>query len=713
MAGALIVLLADGRPVRSVFTNERGEFSIDAPDAGALELRVAQQGFRAEPLRLSASAEARNLGTLRVTVSAIVEAVIVSASQVELPLSEAPSTVSVITGRELEAKQVQSVADALRTIPGLTVASAGGAGAQTGVFPRGGESNFTLVFVDDVPVNAFGGEFDFAHLPTVNIDRIEVVRGPQSALFGSNAIGAVVRIVTRRGGAPAVSGSVEVGGYNTQRFTAGTSGSRGAFEWGASAERLTSDGYNDQRTDAGLLVSNDDYERTSATVTGGWRGKAAMLRAQLQFGTDDRGAPGPFGTNPVGNYFGIDTTSRNANDTTVASVMGSFPINDRVRAVVLTAFHRMESDFISPFAPSEASSRRWASRGQLDYTPRRGLALSAGVELQRERAGSTYITGASGQMIPIARTVAGYFTEARVNAAERIHLTAGLRMEHIRRDRIEPSPDPFLPRPELPSDSVVSFNPKVSVAWFARPKTDNFTKLRASIGTGIRPPSGFDLAFTDNPSLKPERTFSTEAGIEQAFAGGEARVDAVAFFNNYDDLIVAVGSFAEASRYQTDNISNARSRGIEIGLTRRHRWGADRPLDLQARIAYTFLDTEILAVDQSGEAPPPFTVGTALLRQPKHQFSADVTAARGAWSGFISGGGRTRTLDVEPSFGPSGGLFNAPGFQVWNAGAAWKLRRAEIFGRLENLFDRQYEEAFGFPSLGRRATVGLRLAEGG
>ena len=93
------------------------------------------------------------------------------------------------------------------------MAATGGPGAVTGVFPRGGESNYTLVFVDDVPVNAFGGDYDFGHLSTENVERIEVVRGPQSALFGSNAIGAVVRVITRRGGPPTIGGTVEAGGY--------------------------------------------------------------------------------------------------------------------------------------------------------------------------------------------------------------------------------------------------------------------------------------------------------------------------------------------------------------------------------------------------------------------------------------------------------------------------------------------------------------------
>jgi outer membrane cobalamin receptor len=718
MAGALVVLLAEGRPVRSVFTNERGEFTLDAPDTGALELRIAQQGFRATPLLFHATKDAKDLGTIRVVISAVSEAVVVSAAQVELPLSAAPSTVSVLSSLDLEARQIHSVADALRTVPGMTVASTGGVGAVTGVFPRGGESNFTLVFVDDVPVNAFGGEFDFAHLPTVNVDRIEIVRGPQSALFGSNAMGGVVRVVTRRGGPPSFAATAEAGGYDTYRYTAATSGSRGAFDWGASGERLQSDGFNGRRTAAGFTVENDDYQRTSGMLSAAWRQGTSVVRAQMRHGEDERGAPGPFGQNPIGIYTKIDTISRSWNRHTTASAMGSFPIAQRVRAVVLGAFHRVESDFASPgfgseaVTRSEALSRRWAGRAQADYSPTQSVAFSAGVEFQRERAGSTYITGETGDPITIDRSVAGYFAEARVTAAQRLFLTGGIRVEDIRQDRIEPSPDLFSPRPERAAENVISINPKVSAAWMVRSQAESFTKVRASAGTGIRPPSGFDLAFTDNPALKPERSSSTEVGIEQAFAGGLARAEAVGFLNNYDDLIVAVGSFAESSHYRTDNISNARSRGLELGISGRARVPWRRPLDLEARFTYTFLDTEILAVDDAADAPPPFRVGQALLRQPAHQFATDVTARVGRFSAFVTGGGRGRALDVEPSFGTFGGLFHTDGFHAWNAGGAWKFRRAEVFGRVENFLDKDYEEALGFPALGRRATVGLRVAAG-
>jgi outer membrane cobalamin receptor len=709
--GAMVMVVAEQSPLRSVTTNSRGEFTIEAPDDGSFDLRVGLAGFRAEMLAFEsdqgqpgAARPPRHLGDIRLSISAVSESVVVSAAQVEIPLSQASSTVTVITGDELEARQIHSVADALRTVPGLTVAATGGHGALTGLFPRGGESNFTLVFVDDVPVTAFGGEFNFAHLSTENVERIEVVRGPQSALFGSNAIGGVVRIITRRGGAPVVSGSVEAGGYDTYRITGATSGSTGRFEWGASGERLTSDGYNGRTTAAGLIVENDDYARASGALSAGWQDNELILRGHVRHSIDERGTPGPFGANPIGAYTAINTVSRGENGQTIASLSAAIPLTPRIRWLFQGGFHRLESDFESAFGPSESSSRRWFGRAQVDFSPFRTLDVSAGAELQRERAGSTFITADdSTEPAPVKRVIAGYFAEARWTAGLRVFLTAGARVDDIRRDTLG----------VLPADTVLSVNPKVAVAWIARQSTTAATKLRASAGTGIRPPGAFDIAFTDNPSLEPERSRSAEAAIEQTMAGGRIAIDAIGFFNQYDDLIVAVGSFLESSRYTTDNISNARARGFELGLSAGQRLGSQVPLDVRGRIAYTFLDSEVLAVDNDNEAPPPFTVGEPLLRRPRHQFAAELTAAAGRFAAFFSGGSRSRVLDVEPSLGTFGGLHHAPGFSVWHAGGSWRIRReAELYARVENLFDRIYEEALGFPALGRRATVGLRVAAG-
>ena len=707
VAGARVLLVGTGL-TGSTLTNARGEFTLTAPDRGRYEVRVALDGFRADPIPLEATTAGRDLGTLSLSVSAISETLVVSASQVEIPLSQASSSITVISGEELRSRQITTIADALRGVAGLTVLRAGGTGSLTTVFPRGGESDYTLVYIDGIQANAFGGGFDFAHLAPASVERVEVVSGPQSALYGSNGIGAVVRIVTREAGPLRGDASLEGGSFGTARLSANTSGSARRWFWGAGVDRLRSDGRNGDRTEAGEAIGNDDYERTQTNATGGWRNDAgASVRTQVQFSRDARGFPGPFGSNPIGVFPGVDLVSHGSNDRWGASIGGSAPAGGRVRTRGLVAWNAIDSDFVSGFGASNSSSRRVAARGQADIALATGLDVSAGAEFQRERATSSYITDNSGP-IPIERSVGGYFVEARLVSANRLFVNAGLRIEDIHRDPVGALDNPGSPRPAMAADDVVSFNPKVSAAFYLRSAAGSETKIRGSAGTGIRPPDSFELAFTDNPSLKPERSRSVEAGIDQAFASGHGSIEATWFHNTFDDLIVAVGRFVESSRYRTDNISNARARGMEVGVTTRAR-GAGA--DVQARVTYTFLDTEVRAVDRSSDAPPPFTVGQPLLNRPRHAWSVDAGLSRGKASAWVRGGGRGRVLAVEPSYGTFGGLFDAAGYSVWNAGAAWRVsRQIEIFGRVENLFDRRYEEIYGFPALGRGAVAGLRIA---
>jgi outer membrane receptor protein involved in Fe transport len=281
-------------------------------------------------------------------------------------------------------------------------------------------------------------------------------------------------------------------------------------------------------------------------------------------------------------------------------------------------------------------------------------------------------------------------------------------VEDIHRGTVGALDNPDSPRPALPADNVVSVNPRISAAYYLRTTPGSQTKVRASAGTGIRPPDAFELAFTDNPSLQPERSRSLEAGIDQSVAAGRGLLEATWFRNTFDDLIVAVGRFVESSRFRTDNISNARASGLELAATMRTRTAG---FDLQGRFTYTFLDSEILAVDRDSAAPSPFIAGQSLLNRPRHQWAVDAGVSRGRVIGWVRGGGRGRVLAVEPSYGTFGGLFDAAGYGVWNAGASWRLsRQLELFGRIENLFDREYEEVFGFPALGRGAMAGIRIA---
>jgi outer membrane receptor protein involved in Fe transport len=330
-----------------------------------------------------------------------------------------------------------------------------------------------------------------------------------------------------------------------------------------------------------------------------------------------------------------------------------------------------------------------------------------------ERGDSTYVVGTTGQMVPVRRLVASYFGEARFRASSRLLVTTGVRAERVVRRSLEPDPLAFAPRPPLPEDSVVSVNPRIAASYYVRTSGDtggNWTRVHATAGTGFRPPDALEIAFTDNPGLRPERNRSADAGLEQSLFGGLLVVDATAFVNRYEALIVAVGGPIKGySRFRTDNISNARARGVETSAALRTRGG------LEIRGSYTWLDTAILAVDQSPlVAPPPFRVGDPLLRRPRHQANVDIVLRRGPVTTFARVGGRSRMLDVEPSWGALyGGLFDAPGFAVANAGASLAVGRGVILvARVDNLFDHQYEAVFGYPAPRRSFAVGVRFAPG-
>jgi vitamin B12 transporter len=143
--------------------------------------------------------------------------VVVTGTQVAVPASELPAAITVIDRQEIESRQVTDVFQLLRTVPGLSVTQTGSRGGVTSVFPRGGNSNFNLVLIDGVPVNDAGGGYDFSDLTTDNIERIEIIRGPQSALYGSNAIGSVIQIFTGRGHGP-VQSEVSLAGGNFNTF---------------------------------------------------------------------------------------------------------------------------------------------------------------------------------------------------------------------------------------------------------------------------------------------------------------------------------------------------------------------------------------------------------------------------------------------------------------------------------------------------------------
>ncbi|MFI5178042.1 MAG: TonB-dependent receptor domain-containing protein [Vicinamibacterales bacterium] len=709
VANADVLIVSGARVVAADKTTRDGKFGPIAVTPGDYRVLVGAGGFKADPRAITVRADSALSIDITLALAAVAESVVVSAARVETPLSRVTDSVTVVDRAALEARQAETVGDALRQVPGMGVVTSGGRGAITSLFPRGGESDYTLVLVDGIEQNAFGGGFDAAHLTTADIDRVEIVRGPQSALFGDGAIGGIVQVVTQLAGPLRAQGLFEGGGFNTWHTALSASGSDRAWAWGSSIEWLRSDGNTSDVPRLGTTVSNDDYENVNGQASVKWSDRPGRsVRVDVRGGRNERGFPGPYGSDPEHLYGGIDTVSRGTNTLAEVGAAADLGGGGRVQHHAQFTGAALKEHSVSPFGPFDDATHRVTGRYQLDINAP-NVGWSAGAELLHERANNTFITGETFEPVPISRSDLGLFLEARPALGDRVFLTAGVRVERIERNALEANPSASGPRPAFGDDVVWSTNPKVSAAWLIHTPSSSSglgtTKIRGGAGTGIKPPTAFDIAFTDNPGLKPERSRSFDLGLEQAFVNSTVVADATYFFNRYDDLIVSVGSsLSGASRYRTDNIANASARGLETGLS----WRS--PAGVAVRLAWTFLHTEVLGVDHLPTlAPTPFTVGDPLIRRPGSQGSVELTWAGARAAAFAFVNGRGAMNDIEPNYAST--VYTNPGYAVVTLGGSFRVTRGlEITGRILNAFDKTYEEAFGFPALGRTAMVGIRVA---
>jgi outer membrane cobalamin receptor len=706
VANARVVLLSGPSVVAAATTAADGTYGpIEAP-SGRYAIVVVAPGLRLAPATVTL--DGGNLRQdLSLELAAHQEAVVVSAAQVETTATRAASSVSVVTGFDAEAMQARDLTDVLTGVPGLSAASSGTAGALTALFPRGGESDYTLVLVDGVPQNAFGGAFDAGHLALTNIEQVEVVRGPQSALYGSGAIGGIVHVVSRTGGAPQASVSVEGGGYGTTATNASAVGSSGAWSFGGGFDWLSSEGDTRSFESIGGAVANDDYERVVATGSLAWSdGPDRRIRLNVRGGRNERGFPGPYGSDPAGLYSGLDTISRGTNNH--ASLAASADLRSgRLTHHLQGTWSNAWSDFASPFGASEDSTRRVTGRYQAD-TALGSTGISGGAEWLVERARSTFITGSDpASPLPVERSNVGLFVEARPELHRRLITSAGLRAERLERQRLPGSSS----RPDFDASVIWSANPKLAVAWVAHEATGGSwmgtTTLRTSAGTGLKAPTAFDIAFTDNPGLKPERSRSLDVGIEQHLWHSRAFVDVTWFRNTYDDLIVTVTQpLSGVSRYETDNIANARSSGLEVA------GGVRLTRTLDARATWTWLDTEVLGIDSlPGVGFDLYEVGDALVRRPRHTSSLDLRWLTGRANAVFTLHQRGSMRDLEPNWGSM--VVTNPGRVTARIAGSFRLTpHLEIYGRVTNLFDRRYEDIYGFPAMGRSLIAGIRASAG-
>jgi vitamin B12 transporter len=617
--------------------------------------------------------------------------VVVTGTQVAVPVSELPSAVTVIDREEIESRQVTDVPQLLRTVPGLSVTQTGSRGGTTFVFPRGGNANFNLVLVDGVPVNNAGGDYDFSDLTTDNIERIEVIRGPQSALYGSNAIGSVIQIFTRRGRGP-LQGNVSLtaGTFNTYEGHGEVSGGTERFGGSLGVGYVSTSGF---------LPINNDYR--NFTVSSGLHYQP-IEALKMAFSARYSDSHFEFPTESAGDRLSpLDPNQFQDRERLVLSLRTTHAITRWWEQVLLLGYNRNDSLFRDPLDPSNpedfADSRTDSEEQRLFLNYFWNMTLPAfaqivptwslGIEAQGETLdqGSTF--GTTTDRIDPSRSQQGYYTQLLLTWRKRATLLAGVRVEDS-------------------SVFGVDTNPRVA-ASYTLPRLQ--TKLRGAYATGIRAPSFLENFGTGaptaigNPNLTPEESESWEVGLDQPFFGGRALISATYFANTYNDLI----TFVSGPGPNWQNIQKAESSGIEAGFQVLLPW------QLRLDGSYTFLETKVL--NDGGIGGTAFPPGQPLLRRPKHQGSVGLTYLGERWTTAFIANVVGPALDRDFTR-PGAPRVTLPGYTKLDLAASyvvarqlWHVRDVRLQMKIDNLLNENYEEALGFSSPGISARGGVAV----
>jgi outer membrane receptor protein involved in Fe transport len=706
---AQVTLLGAMTVLAQTQTNSQGEFRFDGLDAGDYTIATSVAGFSSISADIHLTGNADLANDLHLKLSAVQQQVVVSASLGGALAPETGTSLTVVTSDDIANEGVETVADALRNVPGVAINRTGQMGAVTSAFIRGGNSNYNLIMIDGIPMNDFGGAFDLAPLPTEGVEQVEVLRGPQSALYGSNAVSGAIDLVTiPSDGEPHFYFSGEGGSYDYYRLTTGGSGSSGGFGWSYNLSRVATTG----------PVIDDSYWNNTSFVSLSYS-RSPKRKIVAHFFGDAGSAlnPGPWGSDPDGLYPGLgnDTTYQDQN-VFGYQISETEQVSSNFQQVSTVSLATDRFFFPSPFDPafnSFSNSLRLTAntRSEITFSPKD--VFVAGFEYDRETFKDTFITTADQVRFTMPRNTYAFFAENRWNPGNRWFLSAGVRVDAIATGSI-PADEPDAGRPFIPANTVTKGDPRISAAYVAHQSDDGFfgiTRLHSSFGTGIRPPDGFEIGFTNNPELKPEKSISVDAGVEQRFAHDKAVLDVTYFYNGYRDQIVTLGGdLSNLSSFVSANLSKSRAYGIESSFTLR----PVRSLEIMGE--YTWLNTAILALTGSLAAETPFVVGQPLERRPRSSAGYNVTWT---WRRLMLDSNasiRGPVLDIEPNEGTFACALDLPclfrngGYVDANAGFSVRLPMGiSMFGRLNNFLDQRYEESFGFPALRLNFVSGIKL----
>jgi outer membrane receptor protein involved in Fe transport len=682
-----------------------GVYRFTGIESGAYQILANAPGLSSASLEVALRNDETKKQDLHLKVSALSSQVVVSATFGGALIPQIGSAVSIIDRQEIEDRAAENVLEIVRGVPGVEINQTARRGGIASVFIRGGESNFNAILLDGIPMNQFGGEFYLESLPSDGLDRVEVTRGPESALYGSNAMTGVINLISRKGeGAPEFTALAEGGSYDTRHFATGGNGLARGFSWSYNLSRIDSDGAN----------INDNYRGQSALVGLAFSQGKRQFRFNFFGNADDAGDPGAYGSDPDKLFWGLSSTNRVKQNLFGYKLNYNEQLSSRIRQVATVSLSTNDYRYIYSGGSSFIDNLRGMANTRSEIRVSDKDALAVGFEFNREQTKNNgYLIDENFSTFLLQRTALAYFAENRWSPSSRIHTTIGIRVDNLRTHSL-PAGD-YGSRPFIPSASLTKVNPRVSLAYIAHEGGSSdiigMTRFHGSFGAGIRPPSGYELGNTNNPNLKPEKSVSFDAGVEQLLCSSRASVDVSYFQNRYKDLIVGLGgALSNLSAYSSANLANSRARGMELSF----RWRPAQSLEMSGQ--YTLLDSAILAVDGASTVDKPFAVGQQLLRRPRNSASYNVTWHHRKLMLNTNAYIRGDELEVEPNMGiyactyelPC--LFTNPGHIKANAGFAYSLQPGiEIYGRINNLLNRKYEETLGYPSLRLNFMAGMRF----
>jgi vitamin B12 transporter len=591
---------------------------------------------------------------------------VITPTRTSTALENVGSAVTVISREEIEKSQMREVVDLLRKVPGVSVVQSGRPGGQVSVFTRGLNSNQTLFLLDGARIgNPLNGLVTLSNLTADQVERIEVVRGPQSTLYGSDALGGVINIVTRKGDEMLKDGK-SLGGSAT--LEGGSyDGFRQAIDlWGGS--RRLSGTLSFSHVSTKNPYENDQYENTTVGGSVTFRPTDELqLSGTFRYTNGRNGLPGAVSVAPPNltehlldeNFFG-----RIALDWTLYEIwQQTLSISDTHEEMFDRGNAFSESD-----SRSDAFQIGWQNNVKLGKTN----TLTAGIDWYLNK-GQYETVGAT----PFEKTVrnTAVYLQDQALLFKRLSLTGGIRYDDNSR---------FGSEFTYQGTGVLRFD-------------ETHTRLKGSVGTGFKAPTLNDLyltfpdsgfgAFLANPNLKPERSLGWDIGFEQDLCK-HATLSMRYFQNNVRDLITS--SSVGADMTQT-NVDRARTAGIEATLN------VHPTQDLTLSFGYTWL----------AEAKD-LASGSRLLRRPEHTGNIAVNyhfLDRFNLNTNLSLVGARADIDAA-TFAPTS---DRP-YAKWDVALSVEVHKnLEIFGRVENLLDERYEEANGYPSLGRIFWAGMKL----